>query len=305
MLMNPGRRSPSTIIAAVVSDVDGTLVTDDKILTPRAQAAVAGLRANGIAFTVISSRPPRGLRMLIDSLEITRPLAGFNGGVLSAPDLSVLGQHLLLPEVAQRAVHLSAAHGAQIWVFSGQDWLVRDIFGSYAGLEEHTVRFPPTVVENFDGALVAAAKVVAVSEDFDLLTKLEHDARATLAGAATVARSQPYYVDFTHPLANKGAALTELAKLLAIPAAEIAVIGDGDNDVAMFERSGLSIAMGNASTQAQRAADFVTDRNSEDGFAKAMEWFILGGNRANAAGPRSAAGSHNRAEAAGEGDLAW
>src|SRR6266852_558550 len=134
----------------------------------------------------------------------------------------------------------------------------------------------------FDCTRVAAAKVVAVSEDFDLLTKLEQDARAILAGEATVARSQPYYVDFTHPFANKGAALTELAKLLAIPAAEIAVIGDGDNDVAMFERSGLSIAMGNASPQVQQAADFVTDTNREEGFANAVERFILGGDRSNA-----------------------
>jgi Cof subfamily protein (haloacid dehalogenase superfamily) len=305
MLMNPRRRPPSTIIAAVVSDVDGTLVTEDKSLPPRAQATVARLDANGIAFTIISSRPPRGLRMLIESLGITRPIAGFNGGVLSSPNLSVIEQHLLPPEVAQRAVHLITAHGAQSWVFSGQDWLVRDIFGSYVGLEEHTVRFPPTVVENFGSALFAAAKIVAVSEDFDLLTRLEQDARALLAAGATVARSQPYYVDFTHPLANKGAALTALAALLAIPAAEIAVIGDGDNDVAMFERSGLSIAMGNAGPQVQRAADFVTDRNSEDGFAKAIEWFILDGHRSNAAAPRPAAGSHNGVEAAGEGDLAW
>jgi HAD superfamily hydrolase (TIGR01484 family) len=67
--------------------------------------------------------------------------------------------------------------------------------------------------------------------------------RAALAGKASVARSQPYYLDITHPLANKGAALSELAKLLTIPLAEIAVIGDGGNDIAMFERCGLSIAM--------------------------------------------------------------
>ena len=99
--------------------------------------------------------------------------------------------------------------------------------------------------------------------------------------SASVARSQPYYLDITHPLANKGAALSEIAKLLDVPLAEIAAIGDGANDVAMFERSGLSIAMGNASPQVQRAADFVTDSNGEDGFAKAIERFILGDDRSN------------------------
>ena len=80
--------------------------------------------------------------------------------------------------------------------------------------------------------------------------------RAALAGEATVARSQHYYLDITHPLANKGAALAEMAKLHAVPVAEIAVIGDGGNDVAMFERSGLSIAMGNASSGGAGARRF-------------------------------------------------
>lgn len=107
-------------------------------------------------------------------------------------------------------------------------------------------------------------------------------------------RSQPYYLDITHPLANKGFALSEIARLLGVPLAEIAVIGDGGNDVAMFERSGLSIAMGNASPQVQRAADFVTDSNSEDGFAKAIERFILGGARSNAEVKLTNAGNRAR-----------
>jgi hydroxymethylpyrimidine pyrophosphatase-like HAD family hydrolase len=105
--------------------------------------------------------------------------------------------------------------------------------------------------------------------------------RAALADQASVARSQPYYLDITHPLANKGIALSELARLLAVPREEIAVIGDGGNDIAMFERSGLSIAMGNAGPEVQQAADFVTDSNREDGFANAVERFILGRHRSN------------------------
>ena len=121
---------------------------------------------------------------------------------------------------------------------------------------------------------------------------------------ATIARSQPYYLDFTHPLANKGVALSELAKLLGIPESEIAVIGDGGNDIAMFERSGLSIAMGNAGSQVQGAADFVTDPNNQDGFAKAIEWFVLGGNRSSVPASNPAAGMRARSEATREGGLA-
>ena len=276
--------------SAVISDVDGTLVTDEKILTPRAQAAVAELRANGIIFSITSARPPRGLRMLLGPLGITTPVIGFNGGVIAASELSVINEHLLSPEIARRAVDMLDAAGALVWVFSGQDWLIRNADGPYVALEERTVAFGPTVVEDFGSALDAAAKIVGVSKDFGLLARCENDVRTALADSAFVARSQPYYLDITHPLANKGTALTEIAKLLGVPLAEIAVIGDGGNDVAMFERSGLSIAMGNASPEVQHAADFVTDSNGEEGFANAIERFILGGDRSDARAGKARSG---------------
>jgi Cof subfamily protein (haloacid dehalogenase superfamily) len=282
------------MISAVVSDVDGTLVTDDKILTERTRAAVAKLRTADIAFAIISSRPPRGLRMLIEPLKITTPVTGFNGGMMTTPGFLPLAQHLMPPAVARQTVEIIDAHGAEAWLFCGEDWLARSAADPYVGLEQHAVGYPPIIVEDFDRALDAAAKIVAVSEDFDLLTRLEQHAHLALADQAAIARSQPYYLDFTHPLANKGVALSGLAKLMGIPENEIAVIGDGDNDIAMFERSGLSIAMGNGDARVQAAADFVTDANSQDGFANAIERHVLGRRRLTPGSPRPAAGGRNR-----------
>jgi hydroxymethylpyrimidine pyrophosphatase-like HAD family hydrolase len=116
------RARPSAFkCSAVVSDVDGTLVTDDKRLTARAQAAVAELRASGIAFSMISARPPRGLCMLLDPLGITTPVSGFNGGVITTSELSVITEHLLSPEIARRTTEMLDARRVQVWVFSGQD----------------------------------------------------------------------------------------------------------------------------------------------------------------------------------------
>ena len=280
--MTPDPRSSSPRISAVVSDVDGTLVTDDKILTARTRAAVAQLHAEGIAFAIISSRPPRGLRVLIDRLNIATPVTGFNGGMVTTPDLAIIAQHLLPPALARQDLQIVDAHGAQAWIFCGQDWLARDPAGPYVALEQTTVGYPPIIVEDFGRSLDAAAKIVAVSDDFDLLTRLEQHARAAFAERATIVRSQPYYLDFTHPHANKGDALSGLAKMLGIPPTEVAAIGDGANDIAMFERSGLSIAMGNASPPVQGAADFVTDPNSRDGFANAIERYVLDGHGLNA-----------------------
>jgi Cof subfamily protein (haloacid dehalogenase superfamily) len=274
--MTPSLRIPLLKVSTLVSDVDGTLVTDDKILTVPTRMAVAKLNACGINFVIISSRPPRGLDMLLRPLEITTPVCGFNGGVIATRDRTVVTEHLLPPDVARRAVSLLDTQGVQVWAFSGRDWLIRDCDGPYVGFEELTIGFQPILVDNFGQSLDAAYKIVGVSKEFEILAQRERAVRAALAGQATVARSQPYYLDVTHSLANKGDALSELATLLAAPLAEIAVIGDGANDVAMFERSGLSIAMGNAGPEVRSGADFVTASNREDGFAKAVDRFILG-----------------------------
>jgi Cof subfamily protein (haloacid dehalogenase superfamily) len=273
--MTPVRPTRAVTIAAVISDVDGSLVTDDKVLTAPTRAAVAALAAHGIIFTIVSSRPPRGLRMLLDALKIAMPFGSFNGAVIARPDLSEIETHLLSREVARRAVEMLDAYQIPAWVFAGPDWLLRDAQGPLVALEQRTLGFAPTVVEDFGGRLDAAAKIVGASVDFDRLATCERDMRAALGGTASVVRSQPYYLDITDPHADKGAALLELSRLIKVRPANIAAIGDGHNDIAMFRRSGLAIAMGNADPDVQRAADVVTDSNREDGFAKAVDRFIL------------------------------
>jgi Cof subfamily protein (haloacid dehalogenase superfamily) len=265
---------PAVVISAVIADVDGTLVTTDKTLTARARSAVAHLREVGIVFAIISSRPPRGLRMMVEPLALTTPLAGFNGGALATPELAMIEEHLIDPVIARRAVAAITEHGAQTWVFSGGNWLLREADGPYVAHEEHTVQFPPTVVDDFGASLDSAAKIVGVSADFALLARCEGATQALLGADASVARSQNYYLDVTHPLANKGAGVRALARHLAIPLAEIVTIGDGLNDIPMFAESGLSIAMGNANPAVKARAQLVTGSNEEDGFAAAIDRII-------------------------------
>jgi hydroxymethylpyrimidine pyrophosphatase-like HAD family hydrolase len=172
-----------------------------------------------------------------------------------------------------------------VWVYSGNDWLLRDASAPHVAREQWTVKFAPTLVENFKDALGRAVKIVGVSDDRDLVTRCEKGAQDALGAKASAARSQPYYLDITHPDANKGTVVTTLSKQLSIPANEIATIGDMPNDVLMFRKGGLSIAMGNASPEVQAQADLVTDSYDDEGFAKAMEQFIL--HRTGAALPRA------------------
>jgi hypothetical protein len=272
-MVGPARAASK--ISLVLADVDGTLVTAEKVLTARAGAAVRALRTADIAFAITSGRPPRGMAMLIDPLALQTPVAGFNGGIFVKPDMTIMEEHVLAADVAKRAVEVILHNHMDVWVYSGKDWLIRDPNAPHVAREQWTVKFAPMVVENFEDVLSRAVKIVGVSDDHGLVARCEKDAQDALGANASAARSQPYYLDVTHPDANKGAVVTTLAKLLAVPAGEIATIGDMPNDVLMFRKSGLSIAMGNASPDVQAQADLVTDSYDDEGFAKAIERFIL------------------------------
>lgn len=276
---------PASKISLVLADVDGTLVTKEKVLTSRASAAVKALQSAGIGLAITSGRPPRGMAMLIDPLALRTPVAGFNGGIFAKPDMTIMEEHVLAADVAKRALDVILHNGMDAWIYSGKDWLIRDANAPHVAREQWTVKFAPTIVENFDGMLSSAVKIVGVSDDLDLVARCETDAQDALGAQASAARSQPYYLDVTHPDANKGAVVTRLSELLSIPTREVATIGDMPNDVLMFRNSGLSIAMGNASPEVQAQADLVTDSYADEGFAKAIEKFIL--HRTSKALPRA------------------
>jgi hypothetical protein len=264
-------------IRLVLSDVDGTLVTKDKVLTDATIAVVRELRAKGIALAITSSRPPRGLRMYVKPLDLEVAIAGLNGGLYVNPDLSVIESHKLDLATAKATVKLMSEQGLGVWLYTQDDWLVGDKAGPHVAREAWILQFDAKVVPDFgDTDLAKAVKIVGVSDDHALVASCETLARKTLGAKASVARSEAHFLDVTNPQANKGAVVGVLSKLLNIPAAQIATLGDMPNDVSMFRKSGLSIAMGNASDEVKAQATEVTDTNENDGFAKAVQKFVLG-----------------------------
>jgi Cof subfamily protein (haloacid dehalogenase superfamily) len=262
-------------ICLVLADVDGTLVTEEKVLTQRAQSAVRALRNAGIHFAITSGRP-LGMAMLFDALELDTPIAGFNGGLFVERGLTILEQKTVPADVARQGLDLIREHGLDAWVYCGNDWLITRPGAPHVAREAWTVKFEPKVVPDFDGLLDQVAKIVGVSDDLERVRRCEADAQAAFGQRATANRSQPYYLDVTNKDANKGAVVEYLSHHMDVPPEEIATIGDQPNDVLMFKKSGFSIARGNASDEVKAQTSAVTDSYNDEGFAKAMERFILG-----------------------------
>ncbi|MBI6977966.1 MULTISPECIES: HAD family hydrolase [Pseudomonas] len=263
-------------IRFVLSDVDGTLLHPDHSLSQRTADAIRAMREAGVHFSLASGRPPKAMRHLIETFGIDVPVAGFNGGTLVNPDGSILVAHHLPAEAALITLALfSAESDVEVWVFADGDWLRRDPPGPMVQREADGLGYGPVVVESFEPYLDRVDKIVAASNNTQLLVELEAQLQPKVQGLAQVSRSQPVYLDVTAMLANKGEALKTLAKHLGVPLAQTAAIGDGGNDPAMFHVAGLSIAMGQAEETVKRQANVVTGSNVEDGAAEAFERFIL------------------------------
>jgi Cof subfamily protein (haloacid dehalogenase superfamily) len=264
-------------IRLVLADVDGTLVTQEKVLTAKAKAAVAKLTAAGVTFAITSGRPPGGMRTVIKDLNLTTVVAGFNGGVYVTPRLDPIVTRDLPKDAAARALELITGHGLVAWLYTDTVWYVQDVKAPHVDREAWTVGFKPEVTSDYSPYIGQTAKIVGVSDDHDAVAACEKVVQEELGHQVSAARSQPYYLDVTHPAANKGRVVDFLSAVYLIPTSSIATIGDMPNDVLMFEKSGMSIAMGNASESVQAEANFVSHTNEEEGFAHAMETFVLGG----------------------------
>jgi Cof subfamily protein (haloacid dehalogenase superfamily) len=260
-----------TRIALVVSDVDGTLLTKDKVLTDGAKAAVRRLHAAGIGFTIVSSRPTIGMGLLIEPLAITLPVGAFNGSSIVDAGLKPIEQHLIAPSVAQRSLDVLDAFGVDIWLFTNDRWYTRNPDGEYVPLEQRAIKADPTIIDDFAPHLASACKIVGASSDPALLRRCEAAMREAIGVEATAVRSQTYYLDITPPGHDKGTFVDAMARRLGISAAAVATIGDMENDLPMFARSGVSFAMGNADDNIKQRATHVTDSNERDGFAAAIE----------------------------------
>jgi len=260
-----------TRIALVVSDVDGTLLTTDKTLTENAKAAVRKLHEAGIGFTIVSSRPTIGMGFLIEQLGIALPVGAFNGSSIVDRWLKPIEQHLIDAAVARRSLDVLNAFGVDIWLFTNERWYTRNPAGEYVPHEKRAIKADPTIIADFTPHLTEACKIVGASSDAALLRRCEAAMKEAVGREATAVRSQTYYLDVTPPGHDKGTFVAAMAKRLGVSTDAIATIGDMENDLPMFARSGVSFAMGNAADDIKKHATHVTDSNERNGFAGAIE----------------------------------
>ena len=263
-------------VRLVVSDIDGTLVRHDKSLSDGVVAAARRLQDAGILLSLISARPPSGMRWIAEKLGLKTPIGAFNGGTVVDPAGGIVLADRIDPAAAKQAIEVIDTPGITPWLFAGGHWYAQTLDNDHVAHERLAANVEPIILADFASLTGSIDKIVGVSDDHALLAGLEAKARASLGDRATIARSQPYYLDFTGPRANKGYGVEALAAAIGVPLESVVVIGDQHNDLAMFARAGLSIAMAQAPPDVRAAADRVTCSNDDDGVAHAIEQLLSG-----------------------------
>ena len=261
-------------VKLLISDVDGTLLTPQKLLTPQTIAAVKRIRSAGVRFTIISGRSPDGLPPLISQLGLTEPVGAFNGAQIVWPNLSTLEYRTLPAAAAEKAIAICREFSIDFWLYDFSRWLVSDPAGVYVDRESGTVGHAPAGVWDSGQLPPDLIKVVGVSDRPAVLAACEAAMQQRLGGELSASRSQAHYLDITGLGADKGQGLKRLAAVMGIPLHQVGAIGDGSNDVPMLNAAGLAIAMGNGVDELKKRAAFVTTSNADNGFGRAVDWLM-------------------------------
>jgi len=262
-------------IRLLVSDIDGTLVRRDKGLPEENVLMIRAAVARGLKVSLISARPAAGILPIAAELGLEGPFGAFNGGTIFTASGGETCSAQVPADLARQLVELYASAGVTIWFFATNRWFTTDLGNSHTPREVISSGLQPEAVTNFADYLDDADKVVAVCDNPVEMTALEARARELVDPAATLVRSQDYYLDCTALAANKGDGVARLAEMFGVPLDEVAVIGDQANDIAMFRRAGLAIAMGQSNPAVQAEADCIAASNDDAGVADAIRRFVL------------------------------
>ena len=262
-------------IRLLLCDIDGTLVRHDKSLPDENVAAIRELTARGIAVSLISARPPAGIMPIADKLGLSGPFGAFNGGTIFTADGKELCSAQVPPALAEQLLTLYREAKLTIWLFATSRWFSSDLANSHTPREVISSGLQPEKMPDVTALLGDVDKLVAVCDDRAAMNSVEAQASKIVGKIATLVRSQDYYLDCTALAANKGDGVTQLAALYGVPLSEVAVIGDQANDVAMFRRVCLAIAMGQAKPAVQAEAHFVAASSEDAGVADAIRRFVL------------------------------
>jgi len=271
------------------TDLDGTLLTDDKQILDDDMKAIEGMLERGHKLVLCTGRPLTSAKQLAQKYGFDKPgffLVSFNGGLIYdyATEKAILTRYIPVDEVK---FIMDAAHryGMHAHTYSG-DYVVSEYETEQLKTYCRLMKMDYIVVKDirkyygdFINVVVKPPIKVNIITPFDhsSLVDFRAEMRKTTAGKLFDVFSKPEMLEFSHMQSNKGDAVRFMAEYYKVPLEDTIAVGDEENDCPMIEAAGVGVAVANASPVAKDIADYVTaNDNNHSAIAEVIEKFVLG-----------------------------
>lgn len=270
-------------IKMVAIDIDGTLINDNREITPKTVDAIKKASNQGVKIVLCTGRPMTGVQAYLDQLGLDNRddeyVVSFNGGLAQTTSKKVMVDASISFNDYVDWENYCLKEGVHSQIETRDlIYTTNQNLSRYTIYESELVSMPvryrslDEMARIQDQYVIAKAMMVDDKETIDRALK---DLPKDLADRFSIVRSEDFYLEFMHKSVSKGQALNRLCEGLQIDASEVMALGNAQNDNSMIEFAGKGIAMGNSIPETIAIADDVTADNNHDGVAAAIEKYVF------------------------------
>lgn len=264
----------------IALDMDGTLLNEEKQISPANYEAIQQARENGVKVVLASGRPLVGFKRYLEELNLVSEedyAVAFNGALVqSSEGNEIISKTTLTVEDYKFLYELSKELKVNIHALT-ESKVIAPKDNQYTRLEAEMNHISSEIIAVEDVAEDTTIVKVMFIDEPELIEEIMEKIPEEVRNKYTIVRSAPFFLEFLDKSVNKGAGVAALAEKLNIKQEEVICIGDAGNDIHMIKYAGLGVAMGNAFPEVKKVANFITKTNEQDGVAHIINKFILNG----------------------------
>lgn len=263
------------------TDLDGTLLNDDKTISPKLRTGIIQMLSEGNRLILSSGRSTASILPVKEQLGI--PDEGvYVGSYNCAHLLDCRAKEVLLESPVPFSLIRSIADAAAKFNLHIHTYSKTHIVSEHDTKEltfyRSFIHTPYAVVNDFSEYLTEAPfKMIAINlEDTSLLLRFGEYLNENFGDSIQAFLSCPMYLEIINKKAGKGYAVDFLSKHLSVPISDTIAVGDAQNDISMIKAAGIGVAMKNGEDELKAYASYITEHTcSEDGVLEVIEKFIL------------------------------
>ncbi len=256
----------------VFSDIDGTLLNSEHVVTPATRDAIHALHERDIPFVIVSARSPSGIYPIVRANNLRCAIVSYSGALMMDEQGNVLHSQGFSCETARELINFFESEKLPLaWnVYSGDDWIVRDRNDPRVAREESIVEAEAREgsVDSLDED-APVHKILCICEP-GTVEAVEKRVQERF-GHLAVVKSSNILLEIMHPSVDKAASVKLFCERAGIETADAIAFGDNYNDVGMLQTVGYAVVMGNAPADILASFEHVTADNDHDGIACELE----------------------------------